>query len=382
MVQGDISVDQLLGPIYDAASDSRRWTDALEKLRVQLDAAAVAWVDFDFYTKTGSIRHSVGLDSDYVRVYSDRYAALNAWRWPGEWRMTGRVITGEEIAPFNELAKTKFYSEWLLPQGLLHRLCAVVRKDHHQVLYLEAWRSSAQQRFADRQKHFLKSLVPHLQRATQRGAHLWRLAITQEILDSLAFPVMAVDKNARLLFANCSAEELLDMEEGLLLRPEGVRVSTVGTDKQLKQLIAQVATSSMGKGTSVGDALIIQRGGSLTPLWVVVLPLGRKLRRVIGQEDEITLLFVSTPESLETVPDTALKTLYSLTPAEQRLVRLILQGYRLDKAAEKLDITHNTARTHMKRIYFKTKTERQTDLVRLLLTGPFGQLNFRRLAVE
>lgn len=50
MEQEDLSIDQLLELIYDAASDSRRWIDALEKLRVQLDATTVAWAAFDAYT--------------------------------------------------------------------------------------------------------------------------------------------------------------------------------------------------------------------------------------------------------------------------------------------------------------------------------------------
>jgi DNA-binding CsgD family transcriptional regulator len=55
-----------------------------------------------------------------------------------------------------------------------------------------------------------------------------------------------------------------------------------------------------------------------------------------------------------------------MTPAEARLTALIVSGHSLHAAATCLSITKNTARTHMKRIYVKTETHRQVDLVRLL----------------
>lgn len=68
-----------------------------------------------------------------------------------------------------------------------------------------------------------------------------------------------------------------------------------------------------------------------------------------------------------------LREMYGLTPAEERLAQLILQGLRLHEAEAALGIRHSTARTHMKRIYAKTGTHRQVELVRLLITGqPFG----------
>lgn len=64
-----------------------------------------------------------------------------------------------------------------------------------------------------------------------------------------------------------------------------------------------------------------------------------------------------------------LREAYGLTPAEERLALLILQGLRLAEAEAVLGIRHSTARTHMKRIYAKTGTRRQVELVRLLMMG-------------
>jgi DNA-binding CsgD family transcriptional regulator len=57
---------------------------------------------------------------------------------------------------------------------------------------------------------------------------------------------------------------------------------------------------------------------------------------------------------------------YGLTQAEARLLRILSNGHGLFEAAQELGITRNTARTHMRNIYAKVGTHRQSDLVRLL----------------
>jgi DNA-binding CsgD family transcriptional regulator len=57
---------------------------------------------------------------------------------------------------------------------------------------------------------------------------------------------------------------------------------------------------------------------------------------------------------------------YGLTNAEARLLRFLSDGCGLLEAARELVITKNTARTHMRSIYAKVGTHRQSDLVRLL----------------
>ena len=48
----------------------------------------------------------------------------------------------------------------------------------------------------------------------------------------------------------------------------------------------------------------------------------------------------------------------------------LLSGLSLGDAAEALAITGNTARTHLKRVFAKTGVSRQSELIRVLVTGP------------
>ena len=55
---------------------------------------------------------------------------------------------------------------------------------------------------------------------------------------------------------------------------------------------------------------------------------------------------------------------FSLTDGEARVLKEIIGGNGLPAAAAKLKITHATARSHAKRIFEKTGTGRQAELVR------------------
>jgi DNA-binding CsgD family transcriptional regulator len=62
--------------------------------------------------------------------------------------------------------------------------------------------------------------------------------------------------------------------------------------------------------------------------------------------------------------------LYGLTPCEAKLTLEILCGRTLDQAAARLSISMNTARTHLKHVFHKTGTNRQSELLRLVFRSP------------
>ena len=62
--------------------------------------------------------------------------------------------------------------------------------------------------------------------------------------------------------------------------------------------------------------------------------------------------------------------LYRLTPAEAKLAKALAAGQSLSEAAEELSVGQSTLRSHLKSIFVKTQTKRQSELVRLFMLGP------------
>jgi two-component system, response regulator PdtaR len=65
---------------------------------------------------------------------------------------------------------------------------------------------------------------------------------------------------------------------------------------------------------------------------------------------------------------------YNLTPAESRVVSKLLDNPDVALTAEALHISMSTVRTHLKHIYKKTGTNRQSSLFHKIITGPVAMI--------
>ena len=61
-------------------------------------------------------------------------------------------------------------------------------------------------------------------------------------------------------------------------------------------------------------------------------------------------------------------TIYGLSPAQVRLARLIVDGHDLASGSEILEVSVNTLRTHLQRMFDRTGTRSQAALVAALLS--------------
>jgi len=82
------------------------------------------------------------------------------------------------------------------------------------------------------------------------------------------------------------------------------------------------------------------------------------------------VLFLTDPEVQPNISAPILGELFGLTDSEARLARALAEGSRLDEAAETIGVTVSSARTYLKQVFSKTETNRQAELVQLILTSP------------
>jgi DNA-binding NarL/FixJ family response regulator len=75
----------------------------------------------------------------------------------------------------------------------------------------------------------------------------------------------------------------------------------------------------------------------------------------------------------ESLVDILIK-IYSLTPAEARVVAKLVDNPSPTATAQALGISISTVRTHLKRVYRKTNTNRQSALLHKIVTGPVAML--------
>ena len=366
----DIDLQRLPSRIYDTGSGD--WEPLLDDIKQILGGSATALILHDFRHNLGSIMFASGYNRKYMRSRISTDARHNVWlARERDYRPPGTIHVGEQLVPEHELVRTKFYAEWLEPQALHHRLCAVLSREEATAVFLEVLRPREAAAFGHDDIERCRLMLPHLQRAVRMYRQMAALEIERDVafraLDQLPWGVMFVDKHRKRLATNRHAQELLIAGDGLTAWDNTVRAELADETARLERLLSDALDRS-GRGGSSG-ILSITRPSGAPPLNVVVVPLHIKTEK-FAEQAPIAAIFVTDPDSpLHGGNHQQLRELYSLTAGEARLAAWLLQGKSVEEAAAAMGITVNTARAYLKRIYQKTGVRRQPELMRLLLLG-------------
>ena len=107
---------------------------------------------------------------------------------------------------------------------------------------------------------------------------------------------------------------------------------------------------------------MLPRKAARTSLIVRVVP-GPDLNCWPNTENRAAMLMLYDQDMGVDVNISLLIKLYGLTRGEAALAAHLMRGKSIEEAAHELFISPHTARTHLKRIFMKTDTHRQTELV-------------------
>jgi DNA-binding CsgD family transcriptional regulator len=97
------------------------------------------------------------------------------------------------------------------------------------------------------------------------------------------------------------------------------------------------------------------------------MPFGRKSDFWLSGDEVGAIVFISDPDAAAGDAADEVMDAYRLTPAEKNLLRELLAGHSLQEAADALNITRATSRNRLAQIMSKTDTQRQAQLLQLIL---------------
>lgn len=354
----------LVDGIYDAATDRSAWRPTLEKLYAGLHSnmAALAWENQASGAADGVV---AGLPATVRAAYCQGQKDHNVLMQRALAQGPGAVITERDLMSPDELAATGFYREWQDPFGLHHLLGFVLHRDRAWAGTLTIGRPHQAGAFSADDIAFGQLLMPHLQRASALSMRLARLEFQRQTvvtaLDRLGHGVFLLDAAGRIAFANQPGEALLRTDDGMKTVEGRPRAARAIDTAQLDRLIARAV-----RGTPTeGGAAALARPSGKRPLQAIVVPFRHQLEWLPRPTPAALLLLVDPEESAPTQGE-ILRQLYGLSPAEARLTLLIIAGSSRQQAAEQLGIADATARTQLERVFAKTGTRRQAELIRLL----------------
>jgi len=367
----------LIGDIYDAVIDPAQRNDVLDKIANFTGGHSGGLLSKHSLSKSEVLYCYVGADPNSLQVYSESYPKLDPTADSPCFGVE-QVVSATDLVPYEEFRRGRFYREWARPHGWVDVASAVIEKSATSCTFLSVVRHEANGLVDDEMRRRMALLIPHVRRALLIGQTIHRkqteAVCFSDVLDGLSAGMILVDANGRIVHTNNAGNAILDA--GDFLRSVCGRL--VASDLAINAALREILVAA-----NAGDAALGVKGIAL-PLtahdgerYVAhVLPLTSGARRNAGLAySAVAALFIRKAALENPAPSEVIGEMYKLTPTELRVLLAIVDIGGVPEVAAALGVAVTTVKTHLSRLFAKTGTGRQADLVKLvagfstLLTG-------------
>lgn len=293
----------------------------------------------------------------------------------------GSVFVGRDLVTEEELFSSALYRELWRPMQIGHVCTGVVfgyGTDSLPTTALALYRDTSANRFSTNDASQLHTFTRHVSRSLgvmyQLRSKDLEVAVTHAALDRLVVGAVLVDSHQNVRFANTSASQLLARGDliGVTRHGDKLRLkfpSRLETHaRRLQHLLNRVlAPLTSVEGRYGSEALVLTDNDGAPACVVVASPLANtsSINCHVSLSTR-AILFLYELGKVD-IAASLLQELFGLTAAECRAAIQVLLGGTVKDAAARLGVSVNTVKSQLQAVYAKTRTSRQTELIRLLL---------------
>ncbi|WP_156410395.1 response regulator [Bosea sp. Root381] len=182
------------------------------------------------------------------------------------------------------------------------------------------------------------------------------LAALAAALDRLSIGIFLLEETGEVRMANEAGRQLAGKGDGLSLTPTGLLARSSASSQSLRAALATVLRDA---GTSQTLAVARDEGH---PLILQISSLS-----VPGSNARHAIALAVDPDRQADISTELLASLFGCTSAEARLAAALVAGKRLEEIGEEFGVKQTTITFHLQNLFQKTHTNRQADLVALLI---------------
>ena len=365
MIAEEKVVSELVNTIYDTVFDNSLWPAALKRLAEFFGGWAAA-----IYSKgsaTGAVHQQFGFDPHYQRLYLSKYITLDPSMAGHCLADVGQLVSMGDIMPYRELQESRFHQEWATPQGLADCLTTPLDKSATGAALFGLFRHEDDGVVDCEARRRGRLVTPHVRRAVLIGNVLDKKTAEttafMKALNGLAAAVFLVEKNCRVVFANASGQAML--EDGRVVCVRNGVLAAADWRTSLSEIVMLAGGGDAQLGTS---GIAVPLSAPPEGRWLAhVLPLTSGARQQTGTSfNAAAAVFIhrtalEAPSSVESIAR-----LYRLTPSEMRVLRAVSDVGGISAVADVIGVSQATVKTHLQRLFAKTGTNRQGDLIKLV----------------
>lgn len=358
-----VNLSDVIDQIHGAALDPGEWPGVVVDLARLTGGHTGIIYDFEHASGRPAVLGTLGIDPALARKYEEYYWRLDPWHRHALTARRGDATLTHELIRDAEFLEMEFYQDHLRLHDIFYAVGVTVDRDAEHTMVLGVQRGKGKGPFSQEAADIVEIVSPHLRQA-YRMQRLLReakrtCATLEDTLHQVTSPVIVVDGAGRLHFANHAAEAMLARGDGLRLKNGLVSPSNREQSKQFAEALAALATA-FEHGSPATRDLALKRPTAEQPVILRFALLPRN-----GTETRIAIHI--DPPSTGTDGLSRLSGALGLTGAETRLLGDLVAGASLSEIAERHAVSINTLRVQLHRLFQKTGTHRQSELVRFAL---------------
>lgn len=352
----DERISTLIKRIYCAGQDPAEWDRVSDEVLMTIGAKSGLTTLVDLHNRQYSTTRYHGRDptrlaralDEYAQIYNTDPTLIWASRFP-----SARFCDSAVTLPASEYLTNPFV-QWMRDRlGATHWLVGYTPPEERLSYSFSVHFPAEQGPGKPESIKLFRMLFDHLECA---------MRLNHSPFDAESdWPLLLLDGGGNVREASKGAMKALETPDGLTIRDNRLHAALVSEQAALDRALT-CATSVVIEGTA-SRAVKISRPSGKRP-WVITIrpklsgygPFGTVKSELIVQIHD------GAPRigSLE-----LLQTLFDLTIRELEVVRLLAEGHSIESLACHMKISANTARTHLRSIFSKTGSSRQSELLQL-----------------
>jgi len=243
------------------------------------------------------------------------------------------------------------------------------------LIWIAVHRDANRGEFTEEEKQHFREICAYTNRSSMLHKHHARIAMMTEtavdILNNSPQAMVSLAVDGTVHFSNTMGEAILDANDGIGIRHGKLVLSDPQSQAELKEFLQTI---------KLLDGEKLAEGNPATTRNVSIRrPSGKKAYQILYQSipfamwsleystsDRMVITYINDPATRFAPTVKQLQSYYGLTTAQAKVAIAMYSYTNIMSVADHLDISTNTARSHLRAIYAKMGTNNQSELMDML----------------
>ncbi|PKG40350.1 helix-turn-helix transcriptional regulator [Psychromonas sp. Urea-02u-13] len=366
-------MEELLETLYAGIANTRNWALFCEKLSQLFNANSATLISINQPFNQCKYAASYGISKttlDQLAIFlPNNDPRINIAR---EQPDRGHIFDSGSMLysnPNNLFSSSLIYLDILRHNNIEHHLVLSLNIDENEDVFILLTRKKEQSVFTLNDITKLELLLIDIKRAIkiQKNNETNETYIRAGLNSLKLQPIGSIiaNANSQVFHYNDYAKAILEEKDGLFLLNNTLYQGNLKISSLLSSKI------DLSLDADPENLISINRKNSTHAYQLMVKPFQVRHTPFQGKDNATNMvhIFILDPDKEPNITITLLQNIFGLTVAEAKLASTLTRHCNLKNTQNELNISANTARTHLKHIFQKMNVSSQVELVKLITTS-------------